>query len=352
MKLSDYTLSLLADIENRIDPGIEEDFLRQWEDFWSGNCKDIIFRAKRKKIVTAGVEPRRILMNDAIDDYELMLDRELATVSDRLASETAALGVRASYGTGIMTSLFGAEIFMMDREKNMLPTTKSLNDTDAMYRIVEAGMPDLLNGFGKKVFEMGEFFAEVFRDYPKIQKYVQIYHPDTQGPLDIAELLWGSEMFYAMYDEPEFVHDAIRLITDTYKSFLDKWFAMIPYQKMNVHFNWMHPGKILIRNDSAMNLSPELYDEFAFPYDNELLDYYDGGCVHFCGRGDHYIDRLTTAKKLYGINMSQPHLNNMEIIYAAMLRNGKKFVGMYKAGCDAYEKRADAVPGIMNHQDW
>ena len=96
-----------------------------------------------------------------------------------------------------------------------------------------------------------------------------------------------------------------------------------------------------------MNLSPELYREFAFKYDEHLLDYYKGGILHYCGRGDHYIDILATAKSLTGINLSQPHLNDMEKVYSAAFGAGKKILGLHPNACAEYEKRTDAVRGMI-----
>ena len=88
-------------------------------------------------------------------------------------------------------------------------------DLQEIEELIEKGIPDLNNGFGRKVFEFGEFCSEIFAKYPKIKEYVVPFHPDLQGPLDICELLWGGEMFYAMYDDPDIVHSAMSLITDT-----------------------------------------------------------------------------------------------------------------------------------------
>lgn len=216
----------------------------------------------------------------------------------------------------------------MPRKTNTLPTTRAVNDTEWIAAKVGEGMPNLRNGFGAKVFEFGQICAEVFEKYPKIKKCVKVYHPDLQGPLDICELLWGGEMFYAMYDEPELVHEMLSLITKTYSAFIDKWYEIFPRNgEMNPHWNSIyHKGSIMLRDDSAMNLSPAAYREFAFPYDNELLEKY-GGAVHFCGRGDHYIDILCTCPRLYGINMSQPHLNDMEKIYRSTVDKGIKLLG-------------------------
>lgn len=90
----------------------------------------------------------------------------------------------------------------------------------------------------------------------------------------------------------------------------------------------MHPGKIMLRLDSAMNISPEFYNEYSKSYDSELLEYYGGGCLHFCGKGDHYIESLCEIEKLYGINLSQPHLNDMDKIFRAVSEKGKRIVDL------------------------
>lgn len=328
LKLSRETELLLEDIERRLDPETEDDFRAQWEDFLYDRFEGDIFTPKRKKLSEPTVKLPAININDAIDDLELMLRSQLSTVSWALSRPNVNTCVRANYGTGIMTSVFGAEIFKMPRENNTLPTTRSLNDTEKVREILEKGLPDITTGFGKNVFEFGELCREVFEKYPKIKKYVTVYHPDTQGPLDVTELLWGGEMFYSMYDEPEFVHDVLDLVCQAYCAVLDKWYGMFPRNShMNPHWNnlW-HRGTIVVRNDSAMNLSPELYDEFAAPYDGRVLDYFDGGVVHFCGRGDHYIESLCSIPKMYGINMSQPQYNDMEKIYKNTVDKGLKIL--------------------------
>lgn len=327
--LSSQTIALLEDIERRIDPTAEEDFAHQWEDFLSGRFDGDIFSPCRTKPVPPEFSLPSVNINDAIADTETMLIYELQGVSRALNSRSLNLCVRANYGTGILSSLFGAEIFEMPREMNTLPTTRPLNDTEKIRGLTEGGIPDLTNGFGQRVFDFGEYCAEVFSRYPLIQKYVSVYHPDTQGPLDICELLWGCDFFYALYEEPELVHDMMTLLTDTYTAFLKKWYTIFPMNTgTNVHWaNIRHKGAILLRDDSAMNLSPALYEEFAAPYDGELLKRFGGGAVHFCGRGDHYIETLTSLPGLTGINLSQPHLNDMEKIYRCTVDRGIKILG-------------------------
>ncbi len=326
MKLSNETVELLEDIENRIDPETEDNFLKQWENFLYDRFDDNIFTPTRKKMVEPSLELTKININDAIDDYDIMFRYELIRASKALATKGMVPSIRANYGTGILSSLFGAELFIMPRHQNTLPTTKPFNDTAKIEDLIEKGIPDLNGGFGKKVFEFGELCAETFAKYPKISKYLNVYHPDLQGPLDVCELMWGEEMFYAMYDEPELVHSAMNLVTETYTAFMNKWYEIFPCDShMNSHWGSLwYKGRLLLRCDSAMNLSPEFYAEFANKYDKILLDRFDGGVMHFCGRGDHYIETLCNTPKLYGINLGQPHYNDMEKIFKNSVDKGIK----------------------------
>jgi hypothetical protein len=96
-----------------------------------------------------------------------------------------------------------------------------------------------------------------------------------------------------------------------------------------------------------MNLSPELYEEFALKYDRELLDYFGGGIVHFCGRGDHYIDLLTSIESLTGINMSQPHLNDMDKIFDATVEKSKRILALKDDACEKYAARPNACHSML-----
>ncbi len=327
-RISSQTIHLLEDIERRIHPAAEEDFSRQWEDFLNNRFDGEIFSPCRTVVSQPKYTLPNVNINDAVNDYELMLVHQLQGVSHALTSRNQNLCVRANYGTGILSSLFGAEIFEMPRQMNTLPTTKTIGDTEKIRKLPESGIPDLQNGFGRRVFEFGEFCRDIFSKYPKIEQYVSVYHPDTQGPLDICELLWGCEMFYAMYEEPELVHAMMNLLTDTYTAFMTKWYKLYPINPdINVHWaSIRHKGVILLRDDSAMNLSPTLYEEFAAPYDGKLLKQFGGGAVHFCGRGDHYIEILSSLPGLTGINLSQPHLNDMEKIYRCTVDRGIKIL--------------------------
>ena len=68
IKLSDYTLSLLDDIERRIDPDTEEDFRDQWTRFWYTEMDTDLFtpRSQREEHPQEESAGRRVLQIDSL----------------------------------------------------------------------------------------------------------------------------------------------------------------------------------------------------------------------------------------------------------------------------------------------
>ena len=308
----------LQDLENRLDDATEDDLFRSWAEFAQGRCTEEVFVPARRTFAPPSLEWPKILINDALDDYDLMALREFAVASAQLAGPGGMiLNVRSNYGTSILPSLFGAELFMMDAALNTLPTSRPLGGLDEVRRVVERGVPDLRNGLGGKVLEMGKRFADIAARYPRIGRHVHIYHPDLQGAMDVCEVLWGSALFVDIADDPDLVKAMLEVITDTYIAFMRAWWAVVPPRTdgLGVHWGMVHKGNLMLRSDSAMNFSPRMFDEFIRPYEQKLLGALGGGAVHFCGRGHHYIESMTSMTGLNAVNMSQGHLNDLEIIW-------------------------------------
>ncbi|MBI4928663.1 MAG: hypothetical protein HY835_12915 [Anaerolineae bacterium] len=333
--MKDELKRCLDDLENRIDLD-EETALRQaWIEFASGRCQTEIFAPRRSRERPAGIDWPRVPINAALEDLDQMALQQFGLCSDQLArADGSLLNVRCNYGTGILPLLFGARLFLMDEALDTLPTTHPLPDRSSIAKVIEAGIPDLNRGFGERVFAMGEIFTQIARLYPKIGQVVSIYHPDLQGPMDIAELLWGSTIFTAVFDEPGLIHDLLALVTQTYLAFLRKWESIVPFDaEWNPHWGMLFPGKILLRLDSATNFSSKMIEDFSFPYDQQLLDLYPGA-VHFCGRGHHFIQSLGMLRGLRAVNISQPELNRMESIYAHTVDHDILLIGLKREAAD------------------
>ena len=310
----------LEDLERRIDPAVEDQLESEWQQFLNGKFTGQIFRPKRARQAPTSLKWPAIGINDALDDFELMFIRELSGVSGQLQRGGGAmLNIRSNYGVAILPCVFGCEPFFMSDEQNTLPMATPVKGGEkAIEAIVAKGVPDFMNiGWTPKVFECGRFFQKSLAPYPKLKKYVRIYHPDLQGPLDAAEVVWGSDILLSFYDNPQLLTAFLNLVTETYTQFLKRWFSEIPNPKGRLASHWgiAHHGNIMLRNDSVMNISGEMYEEYVMPFDQRLLKEFGGGAVHFCGKGDHYIDRLARLDGFTAVNLSQPEYNDMEKIF-------------------------------------
>ena len=327
----------LDDLENRIDSEVEDNLIDQWGSFWNGGFTGDIFTAKRQRAIPSTLDWPEVTINQALEDYEKMFIQQLKGCSDAIALGAGSImNVRCNYGTSIMPSLFGAEIYIMDKELNCLPTSIPMG-SEAAIALIDRGVPALETGQGKQVIEMTRIFAEEFAKYPKINKYVDIYHPDLQGPMDVCELIWGCDLFLNLVDQPEQVKQLLDLITDTYIALMKELNKIVPPAPgaYSSHWGIWQKGKIMLRDDSAMNLSPEMFAEFIRPYDQRLLNTFGGGGIHFCGRGSHYIKLLSEMDNVTNVPMSQPEYNDMEEIYRNTIDKGIKLISFSRETAEA-----------------
>ena len=320
----------LEDLESRIDPAVEDELIASWRTFVDLRCPDPVFHPARRRVSPPRLAWPRPRTNAAQLDPDAMLLEQYCGCSDLLASGAGrVMMVRANYGTPTLAMPFGAELFLMPEETNTLPASRPLG-TAAVRAFLERGeKPSSDHPYLQKVYATGRRFAEVARKYPRIGKYVGIYHPDTQGPLDIVEMVWGSEVFTALFDEPETVHRLLNLVVDLYIAVMHKWIAISPlsFHGMGIQWGLLYRSGIMLRDDSAMNLSPAMFEEFMLPYDCRLLKTFGGGAMHSCGRVEHFIPFLHQMPGLHAFNMSQPHLNDMEKVWQATVDRGIVLVG-------------------------
>ncbi|MCG3180705.1 MAG: hypothetical protein BIFFINMI_03068 [Phycisphaerae bacterium] len=251
------------------------------------------------------------LYNDAFNDPEKMLMNELAGVyaAVRLGDDRP-LNIRANYGTVILPSVFGAPWQLTD---NSMPWAHHFEGgADAIRRLIDAGPPDPADGLGARCVETADFYRQVLADYPPLAGAIDIYHPDLQGPYDVAHLLMGPDIFMAGYDQPELVDELLELVTETYRRFILMWADRVGFNDgdgLTTHWTFYVKGWLMIRDDTAILLRPEQYRRFVLPYDSRLLAEF-GGAIHFCGRADHLFEEMLATENLSAVHSSQPALND------------------------------------------
>lgn len=149
------------------------------------------------------------------------------------------------------------------------------------------------------------------------------------------------------------MHAFLDLATQTYIAFMRKWLELVPQQGNHaVHWSMVHKGTILLRDDSAMNFSPAMCDEFIKPYDQRLLNEFGGGGIHFCGKGDHYIESFSSMRGLACIDMSQPEYNDLEVMLRNTVDKGINLLQVQRPAVESAVSRKRALHGRVHCWDW
>ncbi len=108
------------------------------------------------------------------------------------------------------------------------------------------------------------------------------------GPVSTAATLRGTESFARdSYSNPDLCHKLLRMSTDSIKNFIE---AVVEKGAIPIILEPIASGSIF---------SPKMYDKFAAPYINELIDYaHELGAaipLHICGKTNKIIGRMADS---------------------------------------------------------
>ncbi len=248
--------------------------------------------------------------NDTFVDREKMLLAQLrAPFLHYQTGDYHPLAIRCHYGTVILPNILGAEYQLTETS---LPWAHHLpGGRERIRQLLDAGLPDLRSGLGGTCLDTAEYYVDTLAPYPNLARETTIYHPDLQGPFDVAHLLWGPDIFLALYDCPDLVHALLNHVTETYIAYLRAWKAFIGEgNELTTHWAIQMRGGTMLRDDTPIMLSAKQYEEFVKPYDQRVLDTF-GGAIHYCGRGDQFVESMAASAHLYALHVSQPELNDM-----------------------------------------
>ena len=293
---------------------------------------EILFRkslnwepVERLPLVTSFPYPRSSSVQpfphrEIFDNPEKMLFNELVFAFDTsifLHSEIRddlPYTIRANYGTVIIASLFGAKVEQLGDNP---PWVRHFGTLDEFKAIFDLDPFDFSQGICPKIIAQYRFYKDVFADFPNLQKCIKIVLPDLQGPLDTLELLRGSEIYADFILDPEMIENGLKLMAEAQVGFARHLRQFI---NSNVDdFSYQHAvaikGNILIRNDSAILISPEMYAEQVAPHDEFVLKGMGGGGVHSCGKIDFNISEIFKNPSIRCFDFGQSYLNDMDSVF-------------------------------------
>ena len=143
----------------------------------------------------------------------------------------------------------------------------------------------------------------------KLGTDLPMWTADIQSPFSVAaQIVEHEELFVACYTNPAAVHHLCRMITDYTIEVMEAHFAQMEHAS--------YPGRnfpsisenigICIADDTPLvMLSPEMYREFALPYNKELGEHFKGIHFHSCGDYHLNLDNLLSTPNCRSI---QAHL--------------------------------------------
>lgn len=298
-------------------------------------------------------------MEEIHEDMGKMMFNELLACAPDIETNSCGIPmIRANYGVGALPCAFGLTSKIINGN---MPWVEHVPQ-DEVREIVAKGVPEDNTGFGQKIIETYEFFRETLSKYPKCNEVIKLYHPDYQGPLDTAHLIYGPDIYVDMYAEPELVHELLELVTETYIKRMKKIKPYLndEYDEFCCHWHDLFPGKILIRDDSAVNLSPDMYHEFAQAYDDKIMQELGQASIHFCGRADHWVFDMVHSENVVGLNnIRMPNVTfgqeYLDFLAPQVMEKGIPMVGygLEKSEFDTmdFEKYKTGISFFMSVQD-
>ena len=258
--------------------------------------------------------------HEVFDDPEKMLYNELVSAFGTHISERERLKddlsctIRANFGTVAIASMFGGTVERLEDNPPWIHNDESFD----IYEVFRDRDPlDFDQGWCPRYAERYGFYEQVLASYPPLDTIIRRSLPDLQGPIDTAELLRGSGIFLDIYDKPDELQELLEAVTAAQIGFarhLQKFVTDGPEGFSHQHAS-MFRGHILIRNDTSIMLSPEMYREHVAPHDTKVLSELGGGGVHSCGNIMHLVSEYLELPDVNCLDLGNPDMNDLDSMY-------------------------------------
>lgn len=274
-----------------IDHKRTEEMERKHARLWSSDpLKERLITFGCSKL--AGVEKGKLWTDpQALLDFCLQrLERVLATGDDTIPM------VRVDLGTILFPASFGCDVLVAE---NSWPAIKT-HPVSTPESLANVRHPDpIRSGLLPKAYEFISYFRE------NLPEGIRLSQCDTQGPWNVAHLMAGDQIFFAMYDDPAFVEQLLDAVADF-------TIAAIPPMKEAVGEasdtfylqGTCCPGGGRICNCSTEMISPDFYEQTVLERDNRVFEAMGGGMLHNCAGNVTSLAHANRIKTLRCVEMA------------------------------------------------
>jgi len=259
--------------------------------------------------------------HEIFDDPEKMLFNELVSAWDThivhrpLVGDDLPATIRANFGTVLVASAFGARV---EQVEDNPPWVRPFASRAELAAGLARGPVELTAGWLPRVVERYRFYRDVLALHPPLPAGIRLVLPDLQGPVDTLEMMCGSMLYADLIEDPDFVAQALAKVAAVQVSLARQLAPLLndgPAGFSHQH-GFMIRGRILLRGDSAIMVSPRMYRRQLAAHDERVLAELGGGGIHSCGNFMHNVGAMLELPSLQCLDFGQSQLNDMDAIYA------------------------------------
>jgi hypothetical protein len=320
-----------------------------FEAFWNGEGSCPILFAKPHLALG-----RNYLVHDLVQqhaDVEKLLAEALAQV--RAATDRSDDGIpvaRADLGTTLFPSGLGLR---MSLSKNAHPWLAEHLDL-ARYVGLDAPLDGLA---GRGEFPLAAAFYRRLREERQAGRLpapVMPYVPDNQGVFDLTHLVVGSDVFYAVADDPSTLLAAQERSLELFLAG-SRWFKDLIGEEAGsmVHGHGMPSGVwfpdtgIRVSEDSCTLISVADIRRYCLPFIERAIRPFGRGFLHFCGRHEDFLRMAVEHPLVSTVNLGNPELYDLEEVFSWCGRTGTVFFGhVARAGGEDDEAWLERLAGM------
>lgn len=264
-------------------------------------------------------------LKEAFYDADLMLCSQVRGACAGFNSRSDAVpSIRANLGTASTLACIGLQQEVFTDKMPWLQQHLTRKEVAAL----EPDDIKIQGDFGRGLSYMRRFI-EILGDA------LPVYCLDTQGPLDLAHLILGDDIFLAFYDDPPFVHHLMEIALEIGVR-AHTWLKEINGEPADAQFHsglYAENMGIRICEDTSAIIGPDLLEKFAMPYTRRLAQRFGGAWIHYCGRNDHLTDAVCRIPEIRAVNFGHipghEHLHIVEEDMARFAEHEKVYFGSF-----------------------
>lgn len=264
-------------------------------------------------------------LREAFYDADLMLCSQVRGACGTFNARSDSVpSIRANFGTGVTLACLGLqqEIF-----SDKMPWLQQHLTRDEVAKLEPDDIK--IQGDFERALEFMRRFIEILGDS------LPVYCLDTQGPLDLAHLILGDDIFLAFYDDPSFSHHLMEIALEVGIR-THTWLKEVTGEPLiEQHHGGLYAQNMGVRicEDTSAIIGPELIEKFVMPYTQRLAQHFGGAWIHYCGRNDHLTEAVCRIPEIRAVNFGHipghEHLHIVEEDMERFAEYGKVYHGNF-----------------------